>query len=80
MVDNISSELSDEQKTKLVLCLYQYFVILVTSDGRLGRTTKVSHIIDTGNHRPVKLPPRRRPIAQQEIAEKEINHSRSRRN
>lgn len=70
MVDNISSELSEEQKTRLVSCLYQYFDIFVSSDGKLGRTKNVSHTIDTGNHKLVKLPPRRLPIAQREIAKK----------
>ena len=72
MIDDISSDLSDENKTKLVSCLCQYSDVFVGSDGKLGRTTKVSHTIDTGNHKPVKLPPRRLPIAQREIAEKEI--------
>lgn len=72
MIDNISSELSDENKTKLVSYLCQYSDIFLGPDGKLGRTTKVNHTIDTGNHKPVELPPRRRPITQREIAEKEI--------
>lgn len=44
-------------------------------DGKLGRTNKVEHTIDTGENKPIKLPPRRLPLAQREIAEKEIKNT-----
>lgn len=43
-------------------------------DGKLGRTNKVEHTINTGENKPIKLPPGRLPLAQREIAEKEIKN------
>ena len=41
-------------------------------DGELGHTTLVQHTIDTGDNHPIKQPPRRLPVAQREIADKEV--------
>jgi hypothetical protein len=41
-------------------------------DGKLGHIDLLQHVIDTGNAKPVKQPPRRVPIAQREIIEKEL--------
>ncbi len=38
----------------------------------MGRTGLVKHTIDTGDQRPVRLPPRRLPIAKQEIEQEEV--------
>ncbi len=38
----------------------------------MGRTGLVKHNIDTGDQRPVLLPPRRLPIAKQEIEQEEV--------
>ena len=39
---------------------------------RLGRTGKVLHRIDTADSKPVKLSPRRLPMAQREIVDREL--------
>ena len=44
------------------------------NDDDLGRTSLVSHSIDVGNARPIKLAPRRLPHAKREFVEKEIQH------
>ena len=36
-------------------------------------TTHVQHTIDTGDNHPIKQPPRRLPVAQREIADKEVD-------
>ena len=41
-------------------------------DGDLGRTNIVEHTIDTGDSKPIKLPPYRIPLAKRLAAEKEI--------
>ncbi|CAG2247678.1 TUBB [Mytilus edulis] len=41
-------------------------------DGILGQTNLFEHTIDTGDAKPIKLPPRRLPIHMREIAETEI--------
>ena len=42
-------------------------------DGKLGRTDLVKHTIDTGNAKPIKIPPRRVPQKQKQTIEEEIN-------
>ena len=41
-------------------------------DTQLGRTGKVRHTTDTTNSQPVKLTPRRLPMAQREIVDREL--------
>ncbi len=38
----------------------------------MGRTGLVEHTIDTGDQRPIRLPPRRLPITKQEIEKEEV--------
>lgn len=54
--------------------LSRYQDIFVGLGGKLGRTNKVEHNINTGENKPKKLPPRQLPLAQREIAEKEIKN------
>ena len=42
-------------------------------DGKLGQTDLVKHTIDTGNAKPIKIPPRRVHQKQKQTIEKEIN-------
>lgn len=53
--------------------LIQYSDVFIEPDGSLGRTDLVKHSINTGDARPIKLPPRRLPIHQKKIAEQEID-------
>ena len=41
-------------------------------DGKFGRINIVKHSIDTGDSKPIKIPPRRLPYAQKSIVENEI--------
>ena len=73
LVENASSKLTSEQTEQLSSALARYADVFVGPDGNLGRTQMVKHTIDTGNSKPIKLPPRRLPIHQKQIAEQEIN-------
>jgi transposase InsO family protein len=48
--------------------------VFAKSKGDLGRTNVVKHKINTGTAVPVKQPPRRVPLAQQEEAAQEVKH------
>lgn len=61
-----------EQKLKIKHLLIEYQDIFMGPDGKLGHIDLLQHVIDTGNAKPVKQPPRRVPIAQREIIEKEL--------
>ena len=72
LFDKSSKSLTQEQKSTLFDLLVSYKDIFVGPDGKFGRTKLVKHKIDTGDHKPIKIPPRRLPFAQREIVEKEI--------
>jgi len=42
-------------------------------DGKLGQTTVTKHEVDTGDHRPIKQPPRRTGFEQQRCVEQEVD-------
>lgn len=72
LFDRTSKCLTQEQKSTLFDLLLSYKDIFVGPDGKFGRTKIVKHKIDTGDNKPIKIPPRRLPYAQREIVEKEI--------
>ncbi|XP_056003608.1 uncharacterized protein LOC130049700 [Ostrea edulis] len=72
LYEKSSVGLTEEQKSKLFEMLVSYRDIFVGPDGKFGRTKLVKHSIDTGDSKPIKIPPRRLPYAQKEIVEKEI--------
>ena len=51
----------------------KYQGIFAISNGELAHTTVVQHTLDTGNSRPIKQPPRRMPLPQREIADREVD-------
>jgi hypothetical protein len=67
------SDLTEEQREKVSAVLSQYEDVFVGPDGKLGHTTVVKHTIDTGDARPVKLPPRRLPLAQRDVVKQEVD-------
>lgn len=58
-------DLNTEEKTKLADLLNDFRDIFSTGPEDIGRTGKVKHRIDTGEHPPIKQAPRRVPIHQQ---------------
>lgn len=72
LLTNVSNKLSIVEKNELENFLLQYSDIFVGPDGELGRTDLTAHKIDTGDAKPIKLSPRRLPIFQRDVAEREI--------
>ena len=71
MVDRASSTLTVSQLSDLASLVNDYNDIF-SVDGKIGRTSTVTHRIDTGDHYPIRLPPRRAAHKQRAIIEKEI--------
>lgn len=67
LIHNTSSTLSKEQKSALTKVVHDFSDIFVGPGGDLGQTALFEHTIDTGDARPIKLPPRRLPITQREV-------------
>ncbi|VDI48927.1 Hypothetical predicted protein [Mytilus galloprovincialis] len=72
LIDRVSSKMTESQKQDLSKLVIKYQDIFLGPDGKLGKTDIVRHTIDTGNTKPVKIPPRRVPIKQREIIEQEL--------
>ena len=73
MIDNVSPKINQGQKEKIKELLIKFQDIFLGPDGKLGRTDIVKHTIDTGDSKPIKIPPRRVPLKQKEIIDQEID-------
>ncbi|MEW8548369.1 MAG: reverse transcriptase family protein, partial [Candidatus Thiodiazotropha sp.] len=73
LLNGASEKLKKEQREALRSLLVEFQDIFMGPDGKLGRTDLVKHTIDTGQAKPIKIPPRRVPQKQKETIEKEIN-------
>ena len=62
LLQRSSKHVDEIQTTKLKSLLCEYADIFAKNDRDLGRTDKVKHHINTGDARPVKIPPRRVPL------------------
>ena len=72
MMDNLPSELNDEQRSKVRALLTQHRTIISTGEHDIGRTHLVEHRIDTGEHRPIRQPLRRHPFQHLEWIDDEV--------
>lgn len=63
-------ELTNEQKHKVSDLIKEYSCIFSSSPSDMGRTELAMHSIDTQGSHPVKIPPRRLPLAKLEDARK----------
>lgn len=73
MIEKASLALKNEEKLKFQNLILTFQDIFLGPDLKLGRTDLVRHSIDTENAKPVKIPPRRIPISQKQVSEKEID-------
>lgn len=59
LLANVNSDLSDSEKERIKELLCEFSDVFVGPDGSFGKTNVVEHRIDTGEHAPIKIPPRR---------------------
>lgn len=71
--ENISKSHTESQIEQIKDLLITYQDIFMVPDGKLGRTGLVKYTINTGDDRPIKLPPRRLSAKQKEIVDNEID-------
>ena len=72
LVNKASQKLTTTERQSLSDVIGQFTDIFVGPGGTLRQTNVVEHHIDTGDAKPIKLPPRRLPIQMRETAEAEI--------
>jgi len=63
LLKSLPSELSDEQREAVADLLHRYEDVFSRGKFDVGRTHLITHHIDTGEHRPVRQPLRRHPVA-----------------
>ena len=68
MVEQCEEDLSTEQKKQLYHLLLAYADIFADGCDELGRTNCVKHVINTGDHPPIRQPCRRIPASRGEQA------------
>ena len=73
LLENVSTDLSTNEKQQFTSLLVEFQDIFMSPDGQLGRTNVASHSIDVGNAKPIKIPPRKCPLAQREIIDTELD-------
>ena len=67
-----AQDLNPTQCNKVAHFLSEFSDIFTDETGKIGQTDVVEHIVDVGDSKPIKLPPRRTPIAQKEIVDTEL--------
>ena len=72
LMDGLSSELTQDQRNLVQALLTEYQDVFTGPDGKLGCTGLVKHKIDTGDHPPIKLPPRRQPMATRVVTDEKV--------
>ena len=72
LLENSSAQLSVTEKQQLSELLMKYEDIFIKPDGILGQTDLVEHDIETGDSKPIKIPPRRIPIFKRNQVDEEL--------
>ena len=72
LVDDVDPSVTDSETLRLRSLLESYSDCFSTQEFDLGRTSVVTHTIDTGSNRPVKQPLRRHPPAHLEEIDRQV--------
>jgi len=72
LIDKLPEELTPEQKKSASDLLRGYADIFSSNEYDIGRTPLVEHHIDTRDHRPIRQPLRRHPIAHQDAIDRQV--------
>ena len=72
LMDTLPDELNAVQRQQVQALLVEFQDVFTAPDGQLGQTKLVQHKINTGDHAPIKIPPRRAPMAMRVIYDEEV--------
>ncbi len=72
LMEGVADNLTLRQWEELAATIYEFRDVFSSGPTDMGRTGLVKHKIDTGDQRPIQLPPRRLTIAKQEIEQEEV--------
>lgn len=77
LLNNLSDDLTKKEKNEVKELLKNYSDIFTSSSSDYGRTKLVKHEINTGDNKPIKLPPRRLPLAKRLEAQNIIENMKN---
>ncbi len=69
---DLSEDITIREREELAAAIYEYQDVFSSGPDDMGCTDLVTHSIDTGEHRPIRLPPRRLPITKQDVEKAEV--------
>ncbi len=72
LMEGVADYLTLQQREELAAAIYEYRDVFSSGPTDMGRTGLVKHTIDTGDQRPIRLPPSRLPITKQKIEKEEV--------
>ncbi len=58
LMEGLVEDLTLREHEELAVTIYEYRNVFSSGPANMGRTDLVTHTIDTGQHRPIRLPPR----------------------
>lgn len=73
ILNDCKNNLTVEQQERVWELLLEYASVFSLDEYDMGCTNLIEHRIETEDERPIKIPPRRLPIAKREVVQSEIN-------
>ncbi len=58
LMEDLAKDLTLREREELAVAIYEYKDVFSSGPADMGQTDLVTHMIDTGEHRPIRLPPR----------------------
>ncbi len=72
LMERIAEDISTWECEELAAAIYEYRDVFNSGLEDMGQTYLVTHSIDTREHHPIRLPPRRLPITKQDVEKTEV--------
>ncbi len=69
---DLSEDITIREREELAAAIHEYQDVFSSGLDDMGCTDLVTQSIDTGEHRPIRLPPRRLPITKQDVEKTEV--------
>ncbi len=69
---DLSEDITIREREELAVAIYEYQDVFSSVPDDMGCTDLVTHSIDPGEHRPIRLAPRRLPITKPDVEKAEV--------
>ncbi len=72
LMEWVAKYLTKHEREELTAAIYEYRDVFSSGPTDMGQTDLVTHSIDTGENRPIRLPPRRLTITKENVEQAEV--------